>query len=132
MHPTEIRPEQTNIDLAQEWFAKQVRMYGTQDLLYLAGKLNGEAGEVAEKVCKVLRDHCSGSSRSPRDVINVVAIKGEELRQPILVELSDTLWYVLAMAKLLNCSGSELIIIQQNKILGRQSRGTDHGEGDNR
>tara|TARA_R100001377_G_C3156045_1_gene98014 strand:- start:193 stop:567 length:375 start_codon:yes stop_codon:yes gene_type:complete len=76
--------------------------------------LVGEAGEVAEKVKKLIRD----KSRFTKD--------------DIIKELGDVIFYVTALA---NYYGSDLQeVIEKNvvKLDGREARGTLKGNGDNR
>lgn len=83
-------------------------------LTYCALGLNGEAGEVAEKVKKYIRD----GGALPRDALKR--------------ELGDILWYIAAMASELNLT--LLDIAQENlaKLQSRKERDKLHGEGDNR
>src|ERR1700722_10421646 len=53
-------------------------------IVYCALKLNGEAGEIAEKVGKALRD--DHSTITP------------ERREALLLELGDVMWYVANLA----------------------------------
>ena len=83
---------------------------------YCALGLAGEAGEVSNKVKKLLRD-----GDSP------------EKRKAIQKEVGDCLWYV---ARILDELGGFSMgeAAQQNieNLKGRAERGTLHGEGDNR
>ena len=80
--------------------------------------LVGESGEVAEKVKKLIRDDQGKLS--------------EHARQEILKELGDILWYVNAVAILLNSNLEEVAKNNLGKVLSRKTRGTTHGKGDNR
>jgi NTP pyrophosphatase (non-canonical NTP hydrolase) len=76
--------------------------------------LVGEAGEVAEKVKKLIRD------------------KSRFTKEDIIKELGDVIFYVTALA---NYYGSDLQeVIEKNvvKLDGREARGTLKGNGDNR
>lgn len=80
--------------------------------------LCGEAGEVANKYKKVLRD-------SNGEIT-------EEKRIEMLDELGDCLWYIAATARDL---GSNIGSLAKNNIIKLQKRhkeNTIHGEGDNR
>lgn len=85
--------------------------------IYPALGLAGEAGEVADKVKKVLRDNN--------------CIFTEEKKNEIAKELGDVLWYI---ATLSNDSDTLQDIAQMNynKLHSRQERGMIHGNGDNR
>ena len=76
--------------------------------------LVGEAGEVAEKVKKLIRD------------------ESRFTKEDIIKELGDVMFYVTALA---NYYGSDLReVIEENvsKLDGREARGTLKGNGDNR
>ncbi len=80
--------------------------------------LVGESGEVAEKFKKLIRDKKGQISSEDR---------GE-----ILKELGDILWYVNAVAHLLDSSLEEVATNNLEKVLSRKARGTTYGSGDNR
>jgi NTP pyrophosphatase (non-canonical NTP hydrolase) len=80
--------------------------------------LAGEAGEVAEKVKKVLRDN-----GGQFDAETVAAIKKE---------LGDVLWYVARLAAELDLDLGEIAADNLAKLASRQDRGVIHGSGDER
>ncbi|KKU52678.1 MAG: hypothetical protein A3H69_02460 [Candidatus Sungbacteria bacterium RIFCSPLOWO2_02_FULL_47_9] len=80
--------------------------------------LVGEAGEVAEKIKKVLRDHDG--------IMN--DIKREEIKK----ELGDVLWYVSQIATELNFELKAIAAHNLEKLRSRMERGTLGGSGDNR
>lgn len=94
------------------------------NLIYPTVKLNGEAGEVAEKVGKKLR------------ACNLITLSGIQLgsqeHDALVKEVGDVLWYIAALAYELNVSLS--YIAEQNliKLQDRRERGVIIGEGDNR
>jgi NTP pyrophosphatase (non-canonical NTP hydrolase) len=85
-------------------------------IAYTALGLTGEAGEVAEKVKKMIRD-----SKSL-----------EESRDGIIAELGDVLWYVAALAKEIDADLSTIATLNLRKLRDRKKRGTLKGEGDDR
>lgn len=87
-------------------------------VLYPTLGLAGEAGEVAEKVKKVLRD--SGGEFSDEKV--------KEIRK----ELGDVLWYIALIAYDLNIPMNEIAEANINKLQSRSERGKLGGSGDNR
>ena len=84
---------------------------------YCALGLTGEAGEVAEKIKKVLR----GDKELTDD-----------LKKELVKELGDVLWYVAAMAEELDSSLEEVAQVNINKLSDRAARGVIQGDGDNR
>lgn len=79
--------------------------------------LVGEAGEVAEKFKKLIRDQ-----REPT----------EEERKELLKELGDVLWYVAVVAKYLGSDLDNVAAVNLKKLADRQGRGVIKGTGDNR
>jgi NTP pyrophosphatase (non-canonical NTP hydrolase) len=89
-----------------------------KDLMHWVLGLNGEAGEVAEKLKKIIRDKNS--------------VISDEDKQELAKELGDVLWYIAVFAHDL---GIPLDVIAQqnlNKLLSRRDRGVLDGNGDNR
>lgn len=87
-------------------------------LMYRTLGLVGEAGEVAEKVKKILRD--KGGSVSPAD------------KQEIIKEMGDVMWYLQALADYLKVPLSQIADVNLEKIHSRKARGVTKGSGDNR
>lgn len=80
--------------------------------------LSGEAGEVAEKFKKIIRDRGGVITSDDKD--------------DIIKELGDVLWYVSALADYLGVSLEEVASKNLQKVLDRKARGKSHGSGDNR
>jgi NTP pyrophosphatase (non-canonical NTP hydrolase) len=87
-------------------------------VIYPALGLASEAGEVAGKVKKALRDR--GGSFTPDQI---AAIKDE---------LGDVLWYVAVLAADLDLSLDAIAEANVAKLASRQQRGALSGEGDRR
>lgn len=87
-------------------------------VVYTALKLNGEAGEVAEKVGKIIRDEGS----------ILTDVRKAELK----LELGDVLWYIANQASELGFSLEEIARANMDKLASRKARGTLSGSGDNR
>lgn len=85
---------------------------------YPALGLCGEAGEVAEKCKKIIRDQ-GGVKNSG----NVDAIKKE---------LGDCLWYIANLASEFELNLSEVALCNIDKLFSRKERGVLGGSGDNR
>lgn len=80
--------------------------------------LCGEAGEVAEKLKKVIRDkngRISGKTKTA-----------------IINELGDVLWYVANTASELGADLNEIAENNLNKLASRKERDVIKGDGDNR
>lgn len=80
--------------------------------------LVGEAGEVAEKIKKIIRD----------DGGEVLLEKKKEIEK----ELGDVLWYVSQLATELGLSLEEIAEKNIEKLYSRFDRGKLGGSGDNR
>lgn len=89
-----------------------------KDLLHWVLGLNGEAGEVAEKVKKIIRDK--------NGEIN------EADKAEMAKEIGDVLWYVAVFADHLGLPLHEVAQINLDKLRSRQTRGVLGGSGDNR
>ena len=88
------------------------------NFIYPALGLVGEAGEVAEKVKKIIRDG-DGTLTDPD-------------REKIAKELSDVCWYVAVLAYELDYNLEEILQMNLDKLRSRQERGVLSGSGDNR
>lgn len=87
-------------------------------IIYPTLGLTGEAGEVSDKVKKVLRDE--------------KGIFSDDCKKAIALELGDTLWYAAALAKDLGFTLEEICLMNLNKLADRKKRNKIHGNGDNR
>lgn len=92
--------------------------YDLFGLVYLALGLAGEAGEFANKVKKVLRDHGGRIT--------------EEMHTDLLDELGDGLWYLSQAARHLDCSLNTVAAMNLAKLQERRSGGKIGGLGDKR
>lgn len=87
-------------------------------LSFVALGLTGEAGEVANKVKKILRDN--GGVVSP------------EARSEIADELGDVLWYLSQACTEIDVTLAEVAKNNIVKIKSRHAAGTSGGSGDGR
>ena len=87
-------------------------------LAYCTGKLNGEAGEVAEIVFKAFRGQKG-------------VLTGEQ-KVAIQKELGDCLWYIARMADELDTTLTRIMEMNLDKLNDRKERGVVHGYGDER
>lgn len=100
--------------------SRKTAIYPDKDhnFIYPTLGLTGEAGEVAEKIKKVLRDN--------KGII-------DDLRkQEIKKELGDVLWYLSQIATELDLSLGDIANSNIEKLNSRQERNKLSGEGDNR
>jgi len=86
--------------------------------VYPALGLASEAGEVAGKIKKAIRDNNGLINESRKD-----DIKGE---------LGDVMWYVAQLATELGLTLDEIAQANIEKLYSRLERGTIHGDGDKR
>ncbi len=89
-----------------------------EDMTYPALGLCGEAGEVAEKVKKAIRDDGG--------------VLSDERREALSRELGDVLWYLSQLATEAGLDLEEIAADNLNKLLSRQERGVLRGSGDER
>lgn len=88
------------------------------DFLHWVLGINGEAGEVAEKVKKIIRD--KGGKVSDAD------------KQELGKEIGDVLWYLAVFAHHLGIQFDDIATDNLNKLSDRRKRGVLGGAGDNR
>jgi NTP pyrophosphatase (non-canonical NTP hydrolase) len=86
--------------------------------LYPTLGLCGEAGEVADKVKKVLRDRGG--------------VFDAQAREDLALELGDVLWYVAQLATELNLELEQIAAANLSKLADRAARNVISGSGDRR
>ncbi|AFI24945.1 hypothetical protein [Mycobacterium phage SWU1] len=89
-----------------------------EGLSYVTMGLVGEAGEIANKVKKILRDQDG--------------VITQENRDDLQAELGDVMWYVAQLANQLDVWLSIVTHRNLNKLQSRKDRGVITGSGDNR
>ncbi len=89
-----------------------------KNFIYPTLGLSGEAGEVAEKIKKVLRDKGG--------------VVDDQTKEKLEKELGDVLWYVSQISSELGLSLDEVASKNIEKLFSRKDRGVLHGEGDER
>ena len=89
-----------------------------ENIVYPTLGLAGEAGEVAEKVKKLMRDDGG--------------VMSDERRAALAGELGDVLWYVAQVATEAGLDLAEVAQANLDKLLSRQERGVLSGSGDAR
>lgn len=96
------------------WVEDKIMTEGETRLIENTLGLVGEAGEVAEKIKKLLRDK---TRFSPEEIIK---------------ELGDVVFYATALANYYNSDLQGVLDTNVEKLDGRELRGTLGGSGDNR
>lgn len=89
-----------------------------KDLLHWVLGVNGEAGELAEKVKKIIRDKNGKVSQQDK--------------QELAKELGDVLWYLAVFAHDLGVPFETIAQQNLDKLQSRKARGVLGGSGDNR
>lgn len=95
-------------------------------IIYPALGMNGEAGEVADKVKKIIRDTFVMTDDKGAIVLPV------DKRIELAKEIGDVLWYCATMSHDLGFSLEEVAQMNIDKLASRQRRGKLSGSGDNR
>lgn len=100
--------------------SRKTAMYPDKDhnFVYPVLGLTGEAGEVAEKIKKVIRDDNG--------------VMSDEKKREIAKELGDVLWYVSQIATELGLELENVATLNIVKLYARLEKGMISGSGDNR
>ena len=108
----------SDLDMYQQ-VAKTTAIYPReQAIIYPTLGLTGEAGEVANKVKKIIRD---GSDKNDDSLVS-----------EIKSEIGDCLWYIAVLADDIGCKLSDIANTNLIKLENRKKKGTIHGSGDKR
>ena len=97
-----------------DWVEKKIVSDPTDRLHENVHGICAEAGEVAGKIQKSLRDN---TEVTPNEIIK---------------ELGDLVYYATALANYYNANLGVVILENLNKLDSREARGTIKGSGDNR
>ena len=91
-------------------------------VIYPTLGITGEAGEVSDKIKKLIRDkgYKGGLIEDAKD------------REDIALELGDVLWYVATLAKDIGYNLEEIAILNYSKLQKRKEQGKIGGSGDHR
>lgn len=87
-------------------------------LYYLGLGIAGEAGEVAEKIKKILR--------------NDNGVVSDEKKEEVKKELGDILWYMAQVGVVLGFDFDDVARTNLTKLQDRLARGVINSQGDNR
>ena len=108
----------SDLDMYQQ-VAKTTAIYPReQAIIYPTLGLTGEAGEVANKVKKIIRD---GSDKTSEDMV-----------QALSSEIGDCLWYIAILADDVGVKLSDIANANLEKLFKRKEKGNLHGSGDDR
>lgn len=100
---------------------ERTAMYPKERALeYVTLGLASEAGELAGKVKKLIRD-------SP-----IYPEITQDQREALMLEIGDNLWYISMLAKELGYSLEEVAVRNTEKLMDRKHRGVIGGSGDKR
>jgi NTP pyrophosphatase (non-canonical NTP hydrolase) len=114
-----VRYSDETFNQYQKATAQTAKYPPSHALEYLSLGIASEAGEVAGKMKKWIRD---GDSKMTR----------EEWMQAMSSEIGDVLWYSARLADELGLSLSQIAEDNMEKLLDRKARGVIGGSGDNR
>lgn len=89
-----------------------------KSIVYSTLGICGEAGEVADKVKKVIRDNNQQFT--------------DEKKREIAKEIGDVLWYCATLSHNLGFTLEEVVQMNIDKLQSRKERGVLSGSGDNR
>ncbi|AKM83360.1 hypothetical protein A2422_04090 [Candidatus Woesebacteria bacterium RIFOXYC1_FULL_31_51] len=89
-----------------------------KNFIYPTIGLMGEAGEVANKIKKIIRDDNS--------------IITKEKKEELVYELGDMMWYIAQLSTELNLKLSDVAKKNLEKLALRKKRNTLQGSGDHR
>lgn len=89
-----------------------------KDLAHWVFGITGEAGEIAEKIKKIIRDKNGELSADDKE--------------EIAKEIGDVLWYLAVLSKHLDFDFDEIAQRNIAKLRSRQARNQIQGSGDNR
>ena len=108
----------SDLDMYQQ-VAKTTAIYPReQAIIYPTLGLTGEAGEVANKVKKIIRD---GSDKNDDSLVS-----------EIKSEIGDCLWYIAVLANDFDIKLSDIASTNLEKLANRKKNNTIHGSGDTR
>jgi NTP pyrophosphatase (non-canonical NTP hydrolase) len=110
----------------QDFVGKTAIFADNAGVAYTALGMIGEAGEVAEKVKKLIRKSRSTSN----DVLLVYMTP--EVKEDLVKECGDVLWYISAFLAEIGSDLQTAMDKNVDKLTSRQARGVLEGSGDNR
>ncbi len=88
------------------------------DIKYVTIAITEEAGEIAGKIKKLIRD-----KKGKLD---------DEAKEGLIKEIGDVQWYLARLCDLIDVPMSRVLKTNMEKIMSRKDRGAIHGSGDDR
>jgi len=99
--------------------AKETAHYSKKDgIYYITIGLMGEAGEVANKVKKIIRDDGGQLTDQRREILKK--------------ELGDVMWYIAMLCTELGLNLDDVMEANNEKLASRKKRSKIQGDGDDR
>ena len=108
------KEDRSMADMYSDWVENKILTYGQDRLVENTLGLVGEAGEVAEKIKKLIRD---GNRYQAEEIMK---------------ELGDVVFYATALANIYGSGLQEVLDLNIEKLDSRAARGKLKGSGDNR
>ncbi|MBP6974747.1 MAG: nucleoside triphosphate pyrophosphohydrolase family protein [Candidatus Pacebacteria bacterium] len=109
--------EKLTFEQYDAWLSKNI-LNPQKDLLVQVLGICGEAGEIAEKMKKIVRDKAG--------------VISEEDKVLMAKELGDVLWYLARFAQSIDTTIEDVARMNMEKLESRVKRGVVSGEGDER
>jgi len=111
--------DQWNINYYQKEAVKTAIYPDSHSIIYPALGLAGEAGEIANKVKKFVRDGYDQEGFEQKQI-------------ELMAEIGDVLWYCAALARDIGFDLQHVAQYNIHKLQDRAARGKIGGDGDNR
>ena len=112
----------------QKQALRTARFPESEKYVYTSLGLNGEAGEVADKIKKIIRGDGGKAERNA----NGALIIPDDKKVDIALEIGDVLWYCAVLSHELGFDLGEVAQMNIDKLASRDKRGVIKGSGDNR
>lgn len=123
---TFVAPPKDKIVEYQDFVSETAIFPQDMGVIYTTLALNGEAGELAEKIKKIIRD------RKQFTTDDIVMSLTSDEHDGLVKEAGDVIWYITAFLEEIGSSLDEAIKVNMEKLKSRKDRGVLTGSGDNR
>lgn len=124
MSERKLQVEETHVTLNEyQSMSLETAVYPDEfKVIYPALGITGEAGEVSDKIKKLIRDKGYKGG----------LIEDDKDREDIALELGDVLWYVAILANDINYTLEQIAMMNYKKLQKRKEKGKICGSGDHR